>query len=135
MANKVKSKGTALLMEISAVYTAIPLLKSISISGEKSTTYDSTVLDGPVHMTKDPTGYSEAPTIAADGFYDPDDTVQLAFIALLSAPVETNFKVTYVDTTPTSAIYACTGFGFDRTAAMTDGLACSYSIETSGTPS
>lgn len=135
MANKVKSKGTALLMEISAVYTAIPLLKSISISGEKSTTYDSTVLDGPVHMTKDPSGYSEAPTIAADGFYDPDDTVQLAYIALMSAPVETNFKVTYVDATPTSVIYACTGFGFDRTAAMTDGLACSYSIETSGTPS
>lgn len=134
MANKVKSKGTALLMEISAVYTAIPLLKSISISGEKSTTYDSTVLDGPVHMTKDPTGYSESPSIAADGFYDPDDAAQQAYIALIAAPVETNFKVTYVDSTPTSAVYACTGFGFDRTAAMTDGLACSYSIETSGTP-
>ena len=40
MANKVKSKGTALLMEISAVYTAIRLVKSISISVEQSTTYD-----------------------------------------------------------------------------------------------
>jgi 2-dehydro-3-deoxyphosphogluconate aldolase/(4S)-4-hydroxy-2-oxoglutarate aldolase len=29
MATKVKSKGTALLMSISAVYTAIPMLKSI----------------------------------------------------------------------------------------------------------
>ena len=65
MANKIKSKGTALLMDISSTYTAIPQLLSISISGEATTTYDSTTLDGPVHMTNDPTGYCTAPTIAA----------------------------------------------------------------------
>lgn len=135
MANKIKSKGTSLLMEISSVYTAIPQLLSISISGEASTTYDSTTLDGPVHMTNDPTGYTTSPTIAAEGFYDPDDAVIGGYADLLNTPVETNFKVTYTDTTPTSVIYAGTGFGFDKTVSPADGVKCSYSIQTSGDPS
>lgn len=135
MATKVKSKGTSLLMSISAVYTAIPLLKSISISGAESQTYNSTTLDGSVYETNDPTGYTTAPTISAEGFRDPDDTTQQAFIALMAAPVATNFKVTYVDGTPLSEIYSGTGFGFDTTVAMSDGLACSYKIQTSGAPS
>lgn len=135
MANKIKSKGTALLMSISAVYTAIPLLKSISISGAKSQTYNSTTLDGVVYETNDPNGYTTAPVISAEGFRDPDDTVQLAFIALMAAPVATNFKVTYVDASPLSEIYSGTGFGFDTTVAMAEGLSCSYEIQTSGTPS
>lgn len=135
MATKVKSKGTALLMEIASVYTAIPMLKSISISGAKSETYVSRTLDGTVYETNDPTGYTTAPTISAEGFRDPDDTVQAAFIAKLAAPVATNFKVTYVDTSPLSEIYSGTGFGFDTTVAMADGLSCNYEIQTSGTPS
>jgi len=134
MANKVQSKGTSLLMSILAVYTAVPNLKSLSVTGEKSTTFDSTVLDGVVHMTRDPTGYTSAPDISADVFYDPDDAVHTAFIALLSAPVATNFKVTYADTTPHSDIYSGTGFGFDKTASPGDGLSGTMSIETSGTP-
>jgi len=134
MATKIKSKGTALLMSISAVYTAVPLLKSITISGAQSQTYNSTTLDGSVYETNDPNGYTTAPTIAAEGFRDPDDTVQAAFIALLAAPVATNFKVTYVDATPLSEIYSGTGFGFDTNVQMAEGLSCSYNIQTSGTP-
>jgi len=135
MANKVKSKGTSLLMSISAVYTAIPLLKSISISGAESQTYNSTTLDGVVYETNDPTGYTTAPTISADGFRDPDDTTQQAFIALMAAPVATNFKVTYADTGPLSEVYSGTGFGFDTSASLNEGLSCSYKIQTSGNPS
>jgi hypothetical protein len=135
MANKIKSKGTALLMDISSTYTAIPQLLSINISGEATTTYDSTTLDGPVHMTNDPTGYCTAPTIAAEGFYDPDDAVITAYEALLSTPVATNFKITYVDTTPTSVIYSGTGFGLDKNVSPADGVKASYNIQTSGEPS
>lgn len=135
MATKIKSKGTALLMEIASVYTAIPLLKSISISGAQSQTYNSTTLDGSVYETNDPTGYTTAPTISADGYRDPDDTVQAAFIAKLAAPVATNFKVTYTDATPLSEIYSGTGFGFDTSAQLSEGLSCTYNIQTSGTPS
>lgn len=135
MANKVPSKGTALLMEIAAVYTAIPQLKSVSIAGEASETYDSTTLDGGVHKTHDPTGYTETPSITAEVFRDPDDTVQVAFKALLAAPVATNFRVTYADATPLSETYSGVGFGFDTSAAPADGLSATLTIKTSGTPS
>jgi hypothetical protein len=135
MANKVPSKGTALLMEISAVYTAMPQLKSLGIAGEASETYDSTTLDGGTFKTHEPTGYSETATITAEVFRDPDDTVQAAFKALIATPVKTNFKVTYADTTPLSEIYVGSGFGFDTSAAPSDGLSASLSIKTTGAPS
>lgn len=134
MATRVKSKGTAFLMSISTVYTAITGLKSITLSGEKSETYASHGLDTGVFKTKEPTGYAEPCTITADVFYDPDDTVHLAFIALIAAPVATNFKVTYADATPLSVVYSGVGFGFDKTAVPADGLSGTMTIETSGAP-
>ena len=135
MANKVPSKGTALLMEISSVYTAVPQLKSLSIAGAASETYDSTTLDGGAYKTHDITGYTETATISAEVFRDPDDTVHAAFIALLATPVATNFRVTYADATPLSEVYKGVGFGFDTTAAPSDGLSSSMTIKTSGAPS
>lgn len=135
MATRIKSKGTALLMSIAAVYTAVTGLKSLTLAGEKSETFPSHTLDGTVFKTKDPTGYADPCTISADVFYDPDDTVHAAFIALIAAPVATNFKVTYVDATPLSAIYSGVGFGFDKTATPADGLSGTMTIETSGAPS
>jgi hypothetical protein len=131
---KIKSKGTVLAMSISAVATAIPQLKSISLSGEKSETFDSTTLDGVAFKTKAPTGYVEPHAITAEGFFDPDDTVIAAFIALVAAPVATNFTVTYTDTSPSSDTYSGVGFGADISVAMADGVSISYSIETSGAP-
>ena len=131
---KIKSKGTVLAMTISAVATAIPQLKSISLSGEKSETFDTTTLDGVAFKTKAPTGYVEPHAISAEGFYDPDDAVITAFIALVAAPVATNFTVTYTDTSPSSDTYSGVGFGADISVAMADGVSISYSIETSGAP-
>ena len=131
---KIKSKGTVLAMTISAVATAIPQLKSISLSGEKSETFDTTTLDGVAFKTKAPTGYVEPHAISAEGFYDPDDAVMTAFIALVAAPVATNFTITYTDTTPASRIYSGVGSGADISVAMADGVSISYSIETSGAP-
>lgn len=135
MANKIKSKGTALYMSISSVYTAVPQLKSVSVSGEKSETFDNTTLDGIAFKTKSPTGYVEPCSISADVFYDPQNAVHVAFIALVAAPVATNFKITYADAGPTSAIYSGVGFGFDKSASPADGLSGSMTIETSGAPS
>ena len=135
MANKIKSKGTTLYMSISSVYTAVPQLKSLSMSGEKSETFDANTLDGSAFKTKAPTGYVEPCAISADVFYDPQNAVHAAFIALVAAPVATNFKVTYADAGPTSAIYSGVGFGFDKSASPADGLSGTMSIETSGAPS
>jgi hypothetical protein len=81
MPNKVPSKGTALLMEISSVYTAFPQISSLNISGEKAETVDTTTLDGGAAKTKNNTGYVDNATISGECLYDPDDTVQIAFIA------------------------------------------------------
>lgn len=140
---KVKSKGTALFMSISSVYTAIPQIKSISISGEKSEVFENVTLDGIAFKTKSPTGYVDPCSISAEVFYDPQNAVHAAFIALIAAPKVTNFKVTYADSGtdplfsggPTSAIYSGVGFGFDKSASPADGLSGSMTIETSGAPS
>ncbi len=135
MAAKIKSKGTALLMSIDAVYTAIPQLISISISGEKSQTMDTTTLDAAsAFMTKAPNGFSDPCTISAEGLYDPADAVHAAFIALIAAPVATNFKLTYADAAPTSAIYSGAGFGCDKNVALADAVKATFTIETSGAP-
>jgi hypothetical protein len=135
MPNKVPSKGTALLMEISSVYTAFPQITSLNISGEKAETFDSSTLDGVAHKTKTHTGYIDTATITGECFYDPDDTVHAAFITLMRAPAARNFKVTYADATPLSEVYSGCGYGFDKTASPGDGLKGSFTIETSGAPS
>lgn len=134
MANIVKSKGTSLLMEIASVYTAVPNLKSVSLSGEASRTFPVELLDGSTFLRNVADGYSTPCTISADVYYDPDDTVHIAFIAKIATPVDTNFKVTYADATPLSAIYPGTGFGFDKTATPGDGLSGTMTIVTSGAP-
>lgn len=134
MANIIKSKGTSLLMSISAVYTAVPNLKSLSLTGEANTTFEAKLLDGNVFIQNLPDGYATPCTISAEVYYDPDDAVHAAFIALIAAPVATNFKITYVDATPLSAVYSGTGFGFDKTATPSDGLSGSMTILTSGAP-
>ena len=135
MAAKIKSKGTVLAQEINAVYTTIPSLIDISISGEKSQTMDTTALDNSQFTTKAPNGNTDPPTITANGFYDPDDTVITAFHALTASPVATNFKITYTDTTPYSRTYSGVGFGIDKTVSLNDAVKMSLTIETSGAPS
>jgi len=135
MAAKIKSKGTVLAQEISAVYTTIPNLIDITISGEKSQTMDTHSLDGSQFMTKAPNGNSEPATITANGFYDPDDTTITAFHALTATPVATNFKITYTDSTPYSRIYSGVGFGIDKNVSISDAVKMTLTIETSGAPS
>lgn len=132
MPNKVQSKGTALLMEISSVYTAFPQITSLSISGEKAETVDTTTLDGGAMKTKANTGYVDNAAISGECMYDPDDTVHIAFIAKVRAAGVNNFKITYADTTPTSEIYSGLGMGFDRSASPADMLRGSFTIETTG---
>lgn len=134
MANKVKSKGTAFLMEITSVYTAITGLKQLSITGVQSETYEYKVLDGAAAIAHSQTGYVQVATLNAEIFRDPDDTVHAAFLAKCYAPVDTNFKVTYADATPLSEIYVGVGFGMDTTAAPSDGLTSSLTVQTSGAP-
>ena len=131
---KLKGKGTSLLLSIAGTYIAIPNLIDVSITGEKGETYDSRTLDGAVYLTKDHTGYSLPPNIAANAFYDPSNAVFQAWNALMSTPAANNIKITYTDSGPTSAIYSGCGFGMDKTVVGNDGVKCALTCETSGAP-
>lgn len=135
MANKIKSKGTVLAQEISAVFTTIPSLIDISLSGEMAETFDTNALDGTQYKTYAPNGDTETATITANGFYDPDDATITAFHSLVATPVATNFKVTYTDTTPYSRTYAGAGFGIDKNISLSEAVKATYTIKTSGAPS
>lgn len=132
MPNKVPSKGTALLMEITSVYTAFPQMTSLSIGGEKAETVDTTTLDGGAMKTKANTGYVDNAAISGECFYDPADTVHSAFVSKVRAAGTNNFKVTYANSTPTSEIYAGVGLGFDKSVSPADMLRGSFTIETTG---
>jgi hypothetical protein len=122
-------------MEISAVYTTIPSLIDISLSGHASEVADTTSLDGTQYTTSIPNGNTKGPTITANAFYDPDDTTHQAFIAKLATPVATNFKLTRTDATPLATIWSGVGFGFDENYSLADAAKCTFTINTSGAPS
>lgn len=130
----VKSRGTALLQEISSVYTAISQVKNIDIAGLKGESFETVTLDGPVGKTKGATGYVDVPTIKFDIFWDPALAAHVAYAGFVKAPTPTNFKVTYVDSGPTSEIYAGVTGSLDKKAAPADGLNASCEIETTGLP-
>lgn len=131
--SKYKSKGCVFAVSSSGSYGAIGGLTSISVTGEKSETIDTTTLDGGVYKTKDPSGYSNPAVIKASGFYDP--SVFSGIQALIATPVATNVKVTYTDSGPTSVIYSGTGFGLDKKAEVGKAIMADLEIETSGAPS
>jgi len=129
---KYPSRGTALLQSIASVYTAMAGLTSIGVSGEKATTIPSESLDSGQTRTKMGDGYSDPAEIKAKGFYDPVHTTYTAFAGLISSPTPTNFKVTWSDAAPTSAIYNGVGFGLDKNAEIGKALMADISITASG---
>jgi len=132
---KLKGKGTSFLLSITATYTAVPNLLSVSLSGEKAETYDASTLDqSPAAKVKEHTGYSETASISAEAFYDPSNAVFTAWEALITTPAANNVKVTYTDTSPTSKIYSGVGFGIDKNVVPNDGVKATLTCETSGAP-
>lgn len=132
---KIKSKGVAALQYVSSAYVAMAGLTSINITGEKSETYDSTTLDGSAYKTQDPSGYVNTATIKLSGFFDPLHATYTNFATLVGTPAATNFKITYTDSAPTSAIYSGTGFGIDKKVEIGKAVMADLEIVTSGAPS
>jgi len=135
MASKTKSKGTALLMSISTVYTAVPQIITMDKSGEKGETFDGRTLDGGIGLTKPSTGFVEPPVISGELFFDSANTVHLAMKAVMRTPVDTNFKITDAATVPVSEIWNVTVIGLDEKYAGNDGVKASFNLQCSGSVS
>lgn len=131
---KMKSKGTAFLVSIASVYTAIPALISIDKSGQEDETYDSRTLDGDAGLTLEPTGFVKPPVISVEYFYDAAHTVHAFLKTTMNTPANlpVNTKLTYTDAGPVSEIWACVGIGIDEKFAGNDGVKATAKFTMSG---
>ena len=138
---KLKSKGIVLQQTISAALTDVAQVTDIDISGEGSTDYDSTTLDGGVYETKELTGYSTPGTVKAGLFFDPALAGHQAIVALISgvgfspvAPQTCVWKIKYSDSGPSSLTYTSAGVSLDQKVAMKDGLKATLTMNRTGAP-
>ena len=127
-----KCKGTKLQHTISASLVDIAQLLSISHSGSKSLTFDSTTLDGGVYKTKAQTGYSDSGTVTAELFYDPALAGHQFITDLIAAPADNAMKIIYADTGNTNQAFTQAGVEFGVTVDMGDGLKGSVTYEVDG---
>lgn len=138
MATKMKSKGTAFLVSISSVYTAIPEIQSIARSDEGGEVYDASTLDqANPGMIREATGYSTTPDFTIKMFYDAANAVhielkRLARTPVAATPFNTNFKITYTNSTPTSEIWACPAVQWSEDIERANGVMATAKIITSG---
>lgn len=131
---KLKSKGIVLQQTISAALTDVAQVTDIDISGEGSTDYDSTTLDGGVYETKELTGYSTPGTVKAGLFFDPALAGHQAIVALISTPATCVWKIKYSDSGPSSLTYTSAGVSLDQKVAMKDGLKATLTMNRTGAP-
>ncbi len=130
---KNRSKGVIFSQEISAVYTPIAQLTTLSLSGAAALTYDSTTLDGGAPKTYANTGYAETPEFSAEAFYDAGLSGHQSFTDLIETPAETNFRITHTNTGATTQTFATVGHKFDLTFAMEDGVKGTIGGKVTGT--
>lgn len=130
-----RSKGCVLAWDDSGSYVAIPQIESISKSGEKNETFETHTIDGVVGKTKALSGFNDAPTITAKGFYDAANTVHAALLTNMRAVSDENVRLTYTDAGPVAEIWVGMGFGFDVEINKSDGVKFTLTIECSGNPS
>src|SRR5690242_4790119 len=100
--SKLKGKGTAIQKTISAVLTDIAQVTDIDLSGEASSDFDSTTLDGGAYETKDMTGYVSGGTVKFGLFFDPALAGHQSIVTDMSTPTTVVWKLKYSDAGPSS---------------------------------
>lgn len=130
----VKNKGARLQHTVSAALADIAQLTGFEISGSKSNTFDSTILEGGVYKTKAQTGYSDPGTVTAELFYDPALAGHQAITDLIATPADNAMKIIYADTGASEQSFTSAGTEFGATIAMDNGLKGNVTYEIDGDP-
>lgn len=95
---KTVSKGTALKLSISSVFTAVGGLTKIDGPGPDVGTYDATALDtSGSGREKKPTGFVDGGVVSASGFFDPDDSMTFALNGKITTPVVSEWRIDWSD--------------------------------------
>lgn len=123
----VASKGTALKLSISAVFTTIAALIDLNGPDAEVQVFDSTGLDSGTGMQFDPTGYVNGGRVSGNLHFTPTAATHQALTDLITAPAVSSWKEIFPDTTewPFSGIL----LRFTPRAAVNDGLKAAIEIK------
>lgn len=131
---KIASKGTALQLSISAVFTTIAQVSGLRGPGMKPQTYDATALDSGVGMEKKPTGFVDGGEVSGDMFFDPVAVTHQALTDLVTTPAVASWKTLWSDVATTAWPYSGTLSNFEPSASLNDGLKAAFGITLDGIP-
>lgn len=131
---KLKGKGCVMQKTISAVLTDTAQILSIDLSGEGSSDFDSTTLDGGAYETKDMTGYVSGGTAKFDLFFDPALAGHQSIVTDMSVPTTVVWKLKYSDAGPSSLTFTAAGCGLDQKIALKDGIKGTVTLNRTGQP-
>lgn len=134
MAATIKSRGCVFKWTISSVLTAVPLIKSISKSGQGLKTSEIETLDGPVGVLHVPTGFANVAKLALKMFLDPANSVHQALKTASITPGAAACTLTYTDAGPVTETYSGIVQGFDEDIEGSKPVECTCNIQTSGLP-
>jgi hypothetical protein len=131
---KLKGKGTVLQQTISSTLTDIAQLTDIDLSGEGTSGWDSTTLDGGVYETEDLTGYANGGTVKVGLLFDPALAGHQALVTTISTPATCVYKLKYSDSGPSTLTYTAASAGLDQKIVMKDGLRGTFTMKRTGAP-
>jgi hypothetical protein len=127
------SKGTALQLSISSVYTTIAHLDSIDGPNAEVQSFDATALDSGVGMPFKPTGFVNGGAINSGGFCDPTGTTFQALTDLVTTPAVAQWRLVLPDTAGTQWPFnAFIQNAPKPVAAVGDGLKFDFSAKLDG---
>lgn len=129
--SKIRTKGTALKMEIGTVFTAIAQV--ISLDGPEAdaqTTEVDTLDNATAGIPYMSTGRTEPGEISGELFFDPVLAGHRALTDLLTTPAEQHYKLVFADALSTEWPFTGAGLkGPGPKVALGDGLKASFSVK------
>lgn len=131
---KLKGKGTTLQQTISSTLTDIAQVTDIDLSGEGTSGWDSTTLDGGVYETEDLTGFAKGGSVKVGLIFDPALAGHQALVTTISTPATCIYKLKYSDAGPSSLTFTAASAQLDQKVVMKDGLRATLTLNRTGAP-
>lgn len=139
---KVKTKGTALKVDVADVQTAIAQIISLTKDNMAVQTYDATTLDQTdPGILYEPTGFVEGGSVSGELFFDPSLAGHQYLTTILSAPEtyfagDDNLECTLAFATAPEVAWTfyAAGMGLGVNVAANDGLKSPFEFKLKGLP-
>ena len=131
----VVSKGTILKQTIASVLTAVAQVKSITMSGAGSESYEARTLDvsgaGVPHKVN---GWTEGGSVAFGLFYDPALAGHKAILTVMTTPASCVWNIVCADTGASVIAFTSSAVGHNITVDAATGLSADVTLKVDGLP-